>query len=499
MSDLGQLRERLKQASDLWQSLPLETREEQAIAMEFYSKAVFPLSKQVFVATEASKIKEPIYGLILPVGTSPEPLILSISAVNPERVLFLYTEKTESMLDTIVEHTGLRPSQWEKRLVDPADVTQIYCEIKDVWNRWEQRREIAVDLTGGTKTMTCGSALAGTLVGAQLIYIANREYLLDPYRRPEPGSEYIEFVPNPYNVFGDLDEKEAMNRFRRHDFAGAALVLANLAKKAAYPRRYEALASLSAAYKAWDEMNFLEACFCMRKTIDIIEMLVAHDGTVPDCNLANKIQPLRAQLEGLEHVKDLMPSEPGEPPLPLLEDCNATASLIFTIYASAERKATRGEYDTASLLLYRLVELMAQRRLAVYGIDTGNPHYAKLESFKLDQLVDNVNNIRSKLEWSPISSLPNPIPLTEAYILLQALNDPYGLAPAGVHWNRFLNETGKRNHSILAHGFIFISEDQYMQFKQMVDPLLELFCSVEGIGRSQLHTDHTFIDPWIGI
>jgi CRISPR-associated protein (TIGR02710 family) len=352
VSGLGQLKERLEQASNRWQSLPLDTREEQAIAMEFYSKEVFPLSKQVFIATEAPRIKEPIYGLILPVGTSPEPLILSISAIKPERVLFLYTKKTEPMLDTIVEHTGLRPSQWEKRPVDPADLAQIYREIKDAWNRWGKRRGIAVDVTGGTKAMASGAAMAGTLVGAQLIYIANRKYLPDPYRRPEPGSEYIEFVPNPYDVFGDLDEKEAMNRFRRHDFAGAALILENLAKKAAYPRRYEALANLSAAYKAWDDMNFPEASICLRKTIDIVEMLLAHDGTVLGYGLADKIQPLRVQLEGLERVRDLMPSKPGEPPLPVLEDCNATASLIFTICASAERKAARGEYDTASLLPY---------------------------------------------------------------------------------------------------------------------------------------------------
>ncbi len=499
MSGLGQLRERLEQASNRWQSLPLDTREEQAIAMEFYSKEVFPLSKQVFIATEAPRIKEPIYGLILPVGTSPEPLILSISAIKPERVLFLYTKKTEPMLDTIVEHTGLRPSQWEKRPVDPADLAQIYREIKDAWNRWGKRRGIAVDVTGGTKAMASGAAMAGTLVGAQLIYIANRKYLPDPYRRPEPGSEYIEFVPNPYDVFGDLDEKEAMNRFRRHDFAGAALILENLVKKAAYPRRYEALANLSAAYKAWDDMNFPEACICLRKTIDIVEMLLAHDGTVLGYGLADKIQPLRVQLEGLERVRDLMPSKPGEPPLPVLEDCNATASLIFTICASAERKAARGEYDTASLLLYRLIELMAQRRLAVYGIDTGDPNYEKTGSFKLDQLKDKMNDRRSKLEWPAISRLPSPIALTEGYILLEALDDPYGLAPANVHWNRFLNETGKRNHSILAHGFIFISKDQHTQFKQMVDPLLDLFCSVEGIGRSQLHSDHAFIDPWIDI
>ena len=53
MSNLSLLEEKLKQVSDRWQSLPLETREQQVEGMEFYSREVFPLIKQVFVARVA--------------------------------------------------------------------------------------------------------------------------------------------------------------------------------------------------------------------------------------------------------------------------------------------------------------------------------------------------------------------------------------------------------------------------------------------------------------
>lgn len=499
MSNLDLLEEKLKQTSERWLSLPLETREEQATAMEFYSDEVFPLIKQVFIARETPKIKKPIYGLILPVGTSPEPLILSVSAIKPEKVLFLHTAETEYVLDAIVDNTNLKARQWDKRTIDPANPTHIYREIKEAWIRWGKRRDIAVDFTGGTKSMSGGAAMAGALLGAQLVYIANRKYLPDPYRRPEPGSEYLEFVPNPYDVFGDLEEKEAANRFHRFDFAGAEIILESLAEKAAYPRRYSALASLAAGYKAWDDLDFLQACSCLEETIDAVETLSHHKGMGPSFGLVKNIELLRTQLEQLEEVAHHMPSKCDDSTLSLLQDPDVTASLLFSIYASAERKEKRREYDTASLLLYRLVELMAQRRLASYGIDTGKPNYSALESFSREQLVERINITREDLEWQPISNLPHPISLADGYMLLEALDDPYGLAPAGVNWKRFLTETRRRNHSILAHGFIFIPEKQYNQFKQMVDLLLDLFCAVEGIERNRLHDKHAFIDPWLHV
>jgi CRISPR-associated protein (TIGR02710 family) len=499
VSNLSLLEEKLKQVSDRWQSLPLETREQQVEGIEFYSREVFPLIKQVFVARESPKIRKPILGLILPVGTSPEPLVLSISAIKPERVLFLHTHETEYVLDAIIDRTNLKARQWDKRTIDPADPTHIYREIKEAWIRWGRRRDIAVDFTGGTKSMSGGAAMAGALLGAQLVYIANRKYLPDPYRRPEPGSEYLEFVPNPYLVFGDLEEMEAANRFHRFDFAGAAVILENLAEKAVYPRRYQALASLAAAYKAWDDLDFSQVCSCVEKTINAVEALSHHKGMGSSSGLVENIQLLSTQLKQLEDVARLMPSKYGESTLPLLQNPDVTASLLLTIYASAERKETRREFDTASLLLYRLVELMAQRRLASYSIDTGDPDYAALRSFPQEQLVEKINGIREDLKWHPISNLPRPISLADGYMLLEALNDPYGLRPAGVNWKKFLAETRRRNHSILAHGFIFIPEEQYIQFKQMVDSLLDLFCTVEGLERSRLHQEHAFIDPWLQV
>jgi hypothetical protein len=110
-----------------------------------------------------------------------------------------------------------------------------------------------------------------------------------------------------------------------------------------------------------------------------------------------------------------------------------------------------------------------------------------------------INAIRTTLGKGRILDLPSPIALADGYMLLEALNDPYGLAPAGINWNRFLAETRRRNYSILAHGFIFISEKQYTQFKRMVSSLLDLFCTVEDLERNTLYQEHEFVNPWLKV
>ena len=138
MSDVTSLEDKLNEVSERWKSLPLETSEQKVEAMKFYSEEVFPLIRQVFVAREAPKVTGPVYGLILSVGTSPEPLILSISAVNPEKVLFLPTPQTEYLLDTSVEKTNLKPRQWDKRTLTIRP-NRYLSRDKKAWVRWGKR------------------------------------------------------------------------------------------------------------------------------------------------------------------------------------------------------------------------------------------------------------------------------------------------------------------------------------------------------------------------
>lgn len=493
--DADSLATALAAATEKWKSLPLQTDEERDNATRFYDGEVFPLLKKMFTSKHQSLTKEPVFGLILSVGTSPEPLILSISALKPQRVLFLCTEQTEECLDRIVDETGLKPRQWDKRLIDSTNPLNIYQQIQKIYEHWGQRRDIVIDITGGTKSMSGGAAMACALIGGQLAYVKSK-YLRDR-RRPDPGSEQLVFLPNPYEVFGAAAEQMARDRFGRCDYAGAAMILGELAQKVPMPKRFEALQSVACAYQAWNDLNIKEACRYLDEAISRLAVLCQQgtDSQLARLELFHEVLPRQREL--LQHLAGLLPVKPKDSALSLLQDLPAVKTLIYTLAGNAARKEERDEYDTAALLLYRLVEIMEQRRLATYGVDSAHADYACLGDKDPQALLGKINSLKEALDQDErLSALPEKIDLATGYMLLEALGDDFNLAAVGIKWKGFLNQTQARNFSMLAHGFIFISRKQYGDFKKMVEKLLARFCALEGIERPDACAECAFINPW---
>lgn len=84
--------------------------------------------------------------LISLLGFSPQPIILFLKAIKPEKVLFIHSEETEQHLDTIQKWTGLTLSMIEKKSVDSSNPTDVYRAIKNfVLPR--NGKEILLDIT----------------------------------------------------------------------------------------------------------------------------------------------------------------------------------------------------------------------------------------------------------------------------------------------------------------------------------------------------------------
>ena len=62
-------------------------------------------------------LREKVDYLIISVGVSYEPLVLSIKLFAPKRILFLYTELTMETLNKVVKYCDLEAVRYEKRLV----------------------------------------------------------------------------------------------------------------------------------------------------------------------------------------------------------------------------------------------------------------------------------------------------------------------------------------------------------------------------------------------
>ena len=193
----------LKKKTEEWMQLERKTNEQRREADIFYQNNLMSLIEKDYQRRNKKKLFEKVDYLIMSVGTSYEPLVLNINLLQPGRILFLYTEKSEPTLNRIVNYCGLEVTRYQKERVTETDPLTLYKEIKNVYLEWNEPERIYIDFTGGTKAMATAAAMAGALIDVQLIYLGCEEYLVD-FRKPNPGTENLCFIDNPIDVILSL-------------------------------------------------------------------------------------------------------------------------------------------------------------------------------------------------------------------------------------------------------------------------------------------------------
>ncbi len=168
-------------------------------------KEIWKLSKKKYVLESRSNPNFKRYkGLIFTVGLTPEPIILNILANEPEAVYFIYTEESEKYIDTIIEETNIKPSQYKRGKIPKDSVITAFRLIKKGLNflcedKGIKKDNIALDPTGGTKIMSVGCGIASSIMDLDILYVGNTKYNV-MLRRPEPGYEKLVNLPNLNSV-----------------------------------------------------------------------------------------------------------------------------------------------------------------------------------------------------------------------------------------------------------------------------------------------------------
>ena len=183
------------------------------------------------------------------VGFSSLPIVLSLAEVQPkEQIYFLYSSETEPVLHEIsdripvmlgdsnsplinlVEDTVLNNLEHSALKIDnPSDPVETFKRIKEIVNQ-VGNISVALDLTGGKKTMIGGGFIAGSILGfadagqrsiCDMFYIDSLAF--DPNRgTPEPGTEFLTLLENPYDVYNVQNIREAEKLFEQHNYEAAA-------------------------------------------------------------------------------------------------------------------------------------------------------------------------------------------------------------------------------------------------------------------------------------
>ena len=409
--------------------------------------------------------------LILPVGTSPEPLIRTILCVEPEKVGFIYTHETADALDRIVEETGLRASQVEKAEIGGSEPGEVYEKI----SRWvESYDKIAVDITGGKKAMVGGATVAASFYGLDILYNDYTEFDAEK-RRPVPGSEFLTTLKNPFEATQDMIYRLGVEAFNRYDYAEAERLFQEGVNRTGSPAKREefnALLALASSYLAWDTFRFDDARKRMRRVKDLLDRFGLKMGV--NRKILDEHLGIIEKLSKVNH-DHYYPD--------VLNDSAIVKHLLLTCFTSAERKSRAGRYEDGVLRLYRVCEMAAQHRLALRGVDTGKANSRSLDH----EIIERYQKIRAdslsrkygrSFDPKRMALPDNKIGLVDGYMLLEAFEDDL---LKNFELDALFNAIEVRNLAYIEHGVRVVNEKDYGRMKKEAYNVLKNFSNLQKI------------------
>jgi|GEM_PF-318974 len=494
--------------------------------------------------------------MILSVGTSFAPIVLSILYVKPKKILLLhstdpnkgkedrvtdpddYPKGTEGHAERIIKYIAKididLAANCRKQPIEETNAVNIYQAIYNYYLETGKPKNIVIDPTGGTKVMAAAVAMTRTALNAVMVYVGHKDSINDG-GIPFPGSEYLERIMDPLELLGVAKYDKAMQLMNEYDYNGACKLLEELKNNTVSltdKEKYELVHKLLCVYSSWDDLKFCEAKKSMDELLDEISKRKIYNSKMI---LAKNVEFLEKQ----KVILDVLAGTYGEMENAVLntvdkkningnianviyshiKNCEDKFSenFIFMIHAQASRKSGQGKYDMAALLAYRLLEFISQRRLAEQGINTEKPSFAHIYGNAGDKFIDErafINALIAVARSAQVKEVPNlsnndgvtelndeKISLLNGYIILKTLKDkifPEPQSNQSVNLSDLITlkkKTGIRNSGYLSHGYMVINQSDYDDFNAYTTAWLKRFCKVESINFSKTQKEHTFITP----
>ena len=455
--------------------------------------------------------------LIVSLGNSPEPIVNCINSLRPDRVVFFCSESSKKYVPEIVQSVLLRSFDQKHDLVvlrqdmgvttegevinelDRLDTVyeRAFAMIQSVLSKAassNQRFEITVDYTGGTKTMTAGLAMAAIDLGGIKLSLTSvdRSQGLPSLSGDLKASKLIEDMKSQAHEVLNLKEKpiECINLARKaKDIAKIyeqkpgfvsdsipvstaaihlrrlfATELPSLLSKYDYDaanhaigrvrrlpdRDQQASAQLSSlgfwteAFDHWDAFDHSAAS-------KIIDRLQKEKSANQDT-----VQTWKKQLLRILSSRAVVDSSPNARDWP--RNLGHGFEAVEDLFLNAERRAEQRRFDDGVGRLYRAMELLAQIELKkTFRLSTGN--------IEIDLLPSDIQGeYRRKLEHSGKNKLE--IALTNSFDLLARLGNSMGL-----RWEakraELVNSLQTRNTSLFAHGFTRVDSKGWNEFSSV--------------------------------
>ena len=192
--------------------------------------------------------------LIATIGHTPEPIALAIAAHGPTQVALVASAASMATAREVLAHFGFGAMVWSvddaESLSDAYRVTR--QELAAAFDRFDVAALI-VDVTGGTKAMATGVALACRGLGATFSYVGGTQR--DAVGRVMSGSERLRVLDDPTAAEVDAAWWTLREAWNAHAYAFGVRI-ARRAEQAAWRSVersfHRAMASVCAGMAAWD-------------------------------------------------------------------------------------------------------------------------------------------------------------------------------------------------------------------------------------------------------
>ena len=315
-----------------------------------------------------------------------------------------------------------------------------------------------VDITGGTKVMSAALALCARQWPCRYYYTGGTERGNNNVGIVVDGSEKEFETENPWDALGYQALEEFRLFFNANQFAAARLCAEEAKKRAGdegIKKKFQAWETLASGYAAWESFDHATALTDLNSVAGKYANDMAANG---DAIWGGEQKNLAC--ENIEQLTQLSGSR-GQP----------TAMMVFELLANAQRRGAEGRYDDAVARLYRCTEAIAQFRLLDrYKLDSGAVPLGKLPKSLQDKWSSRALDGMLKLA------------LQDDYALLRELGDDLGRKFTELGMAGEKSPLSARNSSILAHGFIPISEKAYGRLLGCVQALAEALGGFEAGG-----------------
>jgi CRISPR-associated protein (TIGR02710 family) len=399
--------------------------------------------------------------LIISVGGTIDPIVVSIAEQRPSLVIFFASEKTIESIGEIKARLRQDNIHFDNRNVmipDPEDLESCYAialecaEIAVEGGRWAA--DVVVDFTGGTKAMTAALTLATVGKGFAFSYVGGRERSKEGRDVVTTGSERIVRRRDPFVLYAVHERRRLAQYFNQYQFQAAEAVARDLQARPIFePERaaFEFIGDVAAGYEAWDRFLFDKAQERLKSAYSKWAPAISANPSLRYATLHPAVQAHVTRLglilkktRGLHQEDSVLAEE---------------------LLANAARRAKEGKYDDAIVRLYRALELggqVAVRRTLGCGTDK-----VPVESLPASLRED------YQRKYAHRDSNFVQIPLEATYRLLEALDQPEGKQFA-CRSEQIKKVQSARNDSWLAHGLAPCRDETYGSLSLLVREILAI-------------------------